>query len=201
MARERRVRYYFGMSLSIPDLIRTERLVLRPWRVEDAPVMKSLIDENLAHLQAWMPWAMTEPSPLEEITARITHFAAEFAAGNEWVFAIFRRDDDLALGGTGLHRRIGDDGLEIGYWIRADQTRRGFAREAAAALTRTAFLQPSVQRVQIRCDPKNVASAAVPRRLGYTHVETLPADTTTPAGDPRDTMVWELRRSQLDHAS
>jgi RimJ/RimL family protein N-acetyltransferase len=54
-----------------------------------------------------------------------------------------------------------------------------------------------LSRVEIRCDPRNTASAAVPRRLGYRHVTTLEANVLTPAGEPRDTMVWVQTAAEL----
>ncbi len=185
------------MTYRFPPAIRTERLLLRPWTAVDAPLLKRAIDENLEHLRAWMPWAMDEPSPLDVIEARIAKFAADFAEGTEGIYAIFSADETIALGGTGLHARV-DDGLEIGYWIHGHHTRRGYATEAARALTAAAFEWPEVLQVQIRCDPQNVASAAVPRRLGFRHIETLQADTVTPVGAPRDTMVWQLTRHQFE---
>ncbi len=111
---------------------------------------------------------------------------------------MFSRDETTLLGGAGLHPNIGADGLEIGYWIGAAHTRRGYATEAARALTQVAFTAPSIERVQIRCDPRNVPSAGVPRRLGFRHIETLSANTITPTGASRDTMVWQMVRDELD---
>jgi RimJ/RimL family protein N-acetyltransferase len=176
----------------LPEQIATSRLVLRPWRVEDAPVLKALIDANLDHLRAWMPWAMNEPSPVEAVAQRIELFAGHVREGSDFTVGIFLGAQ--AIGGSGLHRRAGPDTLEIGYWIAASHTRRGFASEAATALTKVAFSMPHVERVQIRCDPRNVASASVPRKLGYAHVATLTDDTLTPTGEPRATMVWEIGR-------
>jgi RimJ/RimL family protein N-acetyltransferase len=190
------------MAHRFPHVVKTERLLLRPWTVADAPLLKRAIDENLEHLQAWMPWAMDEPSTLDVIEARIEKFAADFAAGTDGVYAIFMRDESVALGGTGLHTRCAD-GLEIGYWIHHEYRRRGYATEAAAALTAAAFGLASVQQVQIRCDLQNLVSAAVPARLGFRHIETLVADTVTPLGRPlrrRPTGApdpWRLARGHL----
>jgi RimJ/RimL family protein N-acetyltransferase len=180
------------MQLAIPDEIPTRRLVLRRWRKPDAPLLKAAIDANLAHLQAWMPWAASEPSELEVIEQRIALFEEQFDSGTEWLFSIRSRATDEVLGATGLHPRIGPDGLEIGYWLRADAMGNGFATEAADALTRVALRQSGIARVQIRCDPKNVASAGIPRRLGYRHLHTIENETLTPSGATRDTMVWEI---------
>ncbi len=176
----------------LPDQITTSRLVLRPWRVADAPVLKALIDANLDHLRAWMAWAMNEPSPLDVLEKRIEGFRADVREGTDYGVGILLGDE--AIGGAGLHRRGAPDTLEIGYWMSASHTRRGYASEAAMALTRLAFSMPHVEHVQIRCDPRNAASASVPRKLGFVHIVTLEADTLTPTGEPRATMVWQISR-------
>ena len=71
------------------------------------------------------------------------------------------------LGGSGLHPRIGPGALEIGYWMRADAVGQGYATESTAALTRVAFEVADVERVEIHCSTENHASAAIPRKLGY----------------------------------
>ena len=46
-------------------------------------------------------------------------------AGEEFTYLIVDDAGDRVLGGGGLHRRLGADALEIGYWLRADATGRG----------------------------------------------------------------------------
>ena len=41
---------------------------------------------------------------------------------------------------------------------------------------------------------RNVASAGIPRRLGFEHTLTIENETLAPDGSPRDTQVWEKRR-------
>ena len=180
--------------MPFPRSVPTQHLLLRAWEPADAPRLKAAIDTNLAHLQAWVPWAKDEPSPLEVIAARLETYASEFESGPEWLYAILSPDGRTLVGGTGLHARIGPGGLEIGYWVGRPYTRAGYATEAAAALTRLAFTDPDVQHVEIRCDPQNEISARIPRRLGFRHVETLVGNLTTPSGAARDTMVWRMRR-------
>lgn len=114
-----------------PERIYTERLVLRRWTSGDARALKAAIDSSLLHLQEWMPWAMQEPSELSVIKRRLEEFEESFAAGREWLYGIFDCASDPSerelLGGVGLHPRVEPGGLEIGYWLRADQTGHGFA--------------------------------------------------------------------------
>src|SRR5204863_353260 len=101
---------------------------------------------------------------------RVCGFAAELAAmlAEKAILDLQAR----VLRVTGQHRR--DEGsLEIGYWVRSHLAGRGFATEAAAALTRVAFELCGTERVDIRCDPDNAASRAIPRKLGYTEDGTL----------------------------
>jgi RimJ/RimL family protein N-acetyltransferase len=98
----------------------------------------------------------------------------------------------MVLGGSGLHTRVGPRGMEIGYWIRVSHINQGYATEVAAALTTVAFRVHGVDRVEIHCNPANVRSAAVPRKLGYTHEATLRRREPRSDGELRDLMVWTL---------
>jgi RimJ/RimL family protein N-acetyltransferase len=145
----------------------TPRLVVRCWEPRDAPLLKEAIDSSLDHLRPWMPWAQHEPQTLAEKVELLREFRGQFDLGANSVYAIFAAGEERVLGGTGLHPRIGPDGLEIGYWVRADAVGQGYATEATAALTRVAFEVADVDRVEIRCAPANHASAAIPPKLGY----------------------------------
>ncbi len=193
--RPRRV-LFAEVNTHFPSSLTTPRLLLRTWHVDEAPQLKSVIDANLGHLQAWMAWAVHEPSPLEVIAARIQGFATDFAAGEAAVYAIRRRSDDAVVGGAGVERRD-EDVVEVGYWLDQCCMGHGIATEAAGALAEMALQIPGIARVQIRCDPAHSSSAAVARRSGFVYRTTLLRDTITPSGSPRDTMVWELtaRRS------
>lgn len=176
-----------------PTRIDTERLVIRCWREADAPLLREAVDGSLEHLRSWLPWANQEPKSLEETRELLAGFEAAFRSGESFIYGILSRDESRVIGGSGLHRRIGEGGLEIGYWIRADMTGRGLATEAVRAITRVGLAVPGIERIQIRCDPRNAASRRIPEKLGYQLVEIRCADTVTPAGEPRDTVVYETR--------
>jgi RimJ/RimL family protein N-acetyltransferase len=183
-------------AVALPALIQTDRLTLRPHAPGDGPAVKAAVDANLEHLQQWMDWAMHEPSPLDVIEARIELFARMFTTGPDWGYGIRRIDHpETIVGACGVHARIGVNALEIGYWLDRRLTGRGYATEATAAAVMAAFAVPIIERVEIRCDPANVASAAVPRRLGFFYVTTLEKNAKTPRGDPRDTMVFTMTRA------
>lgn len=170
----------------------TERLILRCWNPEDAGLLNAAVDESRAHLKPWMPWAHQTVS-LEERIDYLRNTRARFDRGEDFVYGIFAADEGRVLGGTGLHTRVGAQAREIGYWIHADFISKGFATETAAALTRAAFEIDGVERVEIHCDPENIRSASVPRKLGYTHEATLRRNNLF-LNEWRDSMIWTLFR-------
>ena len=170
--------------------LRTQRLLLRPFTVADTPALMQAMAESLAHLRAWMEWALREPSPREEVEARVARWAHDFDAGDDWIYAMFDADGVRLLGSVGVHQRGEAGDREIGYWMRADCEGHGYMTEAVRALTRAAFDRHGARRVVIRCDPNNARSAAVARRCGYRHESTRIADSLTTTGEPRDTMIW-----------
>jgi RimJ/RimL family protein N-acetyltransferase len=186
-------------SFDVPRRIETPRLVLRAHEPGDAAALKAAIDANLEHLQRWMSWAMDEPSPLSVIEERVRQFESTFVTGPSWGFLILERPTLDIIGGVGMHADIGPNAVQVGYWLDKDHVGRGYATEAAAALTKVALALPNVERVEIRCDPRNEASAAIPKRLGFRHTATLENDTKTPSGEPRATMVWEITRADALH--
>lgn len=169
----------------------TARLVLRPWEPRDAPLLKAAIDANLEHLAA-LPWSKQEPQPLAHKTAQLRRFRGMFDLDQDYVYAIFDAAEREVLGSTGLHTRAGAGAREIGYWVHRAHTGRGLATEAAGALTRVGFEVDEVERIEIHCAPGNAPSAAVARKLGYTHEATLRGRHRDADGKPRDTMFWSL---------
>jgi len=172
--------------------IETERTVMRCWQPEDAPLLSAAIEASLEHLQEWVPWVAGEPRSLDERTALLRTFRAAFDRDEEYVYGIFNQDESAVIGGTGLHRRDGGNCLEIGYWIHVDYINRGLATEIAASLTKAAFAIHAVDWVEIHCDPNNIRSASVPRKLGYSHEATLRRRRTTPQGKAEGTMIWSI---------
>ncbi len=153
-------------QFGVPEMQGAGWLRCRLIEASDAPWLLEAVTASQAHLQPWMPWAVTD----------YTQDMAE-----EFVTAQVQRDGKLVseaiyvpcdaehvfLGCFGLHARLGQGALEIGYWVDVRHTRRGVATLAAALLTEAALSIPGVSRVEIHHDEANTLSAGVPQRLGY----------------------------------
>lgn len=171
--------------------IETERLVIRCYQPTDAQLLADSVSENVEHLKPWMPWAHLEPEPFETKAERVKRFRGLFDLGEDYIYGIFDPEETRLLGGTGLHTRIGDDQLEIGYWIHKEYVNRGLVTESTAALVKVAFEALLIHRLEIHCDPRNVASASIPRKLGFVHEGTLRAKTRF-LERWSDSMIWGM---------
>ena len=171
--------------------IETERLVLRCWDPKDAAMMQSAAAESKAHLLPFMPWANEEPQTVEQKVELTRRFRSRFDSGEDYVYGIFNPDEARVLGGTGLHTRLKGNALEIGYWLHKDFINQGLITESTAALTKVAFELYHVERLEIHCAVQNHASAAIPRKLGYTH-EATRRGLGYANGKTSDAMIWTL---------
>jgi len=175
--------------------IETKRLIVRCYNPSDAQMLAESVTESVEHLRPWMPWAYAEPEPLAEKVQRLKRFRGMFDLGQDFIYGIFNPEETKLLGGTGLHTRLGTDELEIGYWIHKDYVNQGLVTESTAALVKVAFEVLRVHRIEIHCDPGNTASAAIPRKLGFTHEGTLRAK--TPFLERwSDSMIWGLLENE-----
>ncbi len=172
--------------------VETERLVIRCWQPQDAKLIKAAVDVSREHLREWMPWADTEPESLDITIKRLRQFRAMFDLDKDYVYAVFNRDETQVLGGSGLHTRLGETVREIGYWIHIDHLNQGYATEVSAALTKVAFEIEGMDRVEIHCSPQNLASSAVPRKIGFVHEATLRRRGPIKDGQPVDSMIWSM---------
>ncbi len=140
-------------------------MLLRRWVPDDAEALGRAVAVSTDHLRPWMAWIAEEPVPLERRRAMIAGWERDWSEGGDVVLGVFV--DGRVAGGCGLHRRIGAGGLEIGYWIHVAFLRRGLATRAARMLTDAALALPEITRVEIHHDKANLASAGVPRKLGF----------------------------------
>ena len=166
-------------------------LMLSRWRVADAAELQRIVTDSAEHLRPWMRWMESEPLTVGEREAMLRDRESEWSDGGDVMLAI--RSKLIAIGSCGLHRRIAPDGLEIGYWLHPSFTGRGLATSAVRLLTDGAFTVDGITHVEIHHDKANLASAGVPRRLGYQLVAEAPEEISAPAESGIE-QIWRVRR-------
>ncbi|MCW2965656.1 MAG: acetyltransferase [Actinomycetia bacterium] len=182
-----------------PYRIETERLVIRCYEPEDAPLLKAAVDSSIEHLLPWMPWARFEPQSVDDKVELCRMFRGQFDLDQNYVYGIFSADETEQLGGSGFHKRGNEGSLEIGYWVAASAIGRGIATEVTAVQTRAGFELAGLDRVDIQVDPANERSLAIPRKLGFTEDGRLRRRLDGQGdGARRDSVVFSMLREELE---
>jgi RimJ/RimL family protein N-acetyltransferase len=148
-------------------LLKSKRIYLRPLRGSDAAAVYAAVDASRTELDQFMEW-----SPLTTRTKDTADFIRRSISGRRqgtmYSFGVFDADSSKYIGNCGLHdirRKI--NSVEIGYWIRSEYQRQGYATESAALVVRFAFLELRVHRVILRAASDNLGSIRVAEKLGF----------------------------------
>jgi RimJ/RimL family protein N-acetyltransferase len=174
----------------------TERLVLRAPSPTDAAIVQQAVEETFESLRRWMPWAAQWPS-LEQTTAFLREAQRSFEAGEDFAVSGYLKETGEFVLGSGLHpRNWSVPRFEIGYWCRASRQGQGYTAETVQALTRLAFLEMKAERVEIRCDSRNLRSARVAQRAGFRLEASLRSEDRATDGSLRDTLVYACVRAE-----
>lgn len=176
-----------------PEQLDAAGVGLRRWRQDDLDPLMEIIERSLAHLRPWMPWA-SAPDLRAGTAGYLNQSGTDWDTGVAFNYAITL--DGRLIGSTGLMSRIGPGGLEIGYWVDVAEIRKGVASRATARLTSVGLAMPDVDHVEIHHDVANLASAAVPRSLGFREVGRLPVEPTSP-GEAGEHVIWRLTAAEL----
>lgn len=171
-------------------MINAGELVLMRWQPAWADAATAAVRESLPELKPFLPWA-TDGYDAETARTFIEMSVQDWDKGTTFNYGIFTSAGDL-IGGIGLMTRMGPDVLEIGYWMRTAYTGQGHMTAAVEALTRVALALPGIERVAIRHDVANAASAAVARKAGFAEVTRVHREPEAP-GETGTDVIRERR--------
>ena len=177
-----------------PERVEAGLVVVRRVRASDAGAIAAAVGASLDELRPWMPWATPEAASRSNQLARVAEADHRWASGLSYTYSVLTAETGTLVGEVALHRRTGDGSVELGYWIAAGQTGRGYVTSASAALSSVALQLDGVDRVEIHCDAANTASAAVARRLGY-RLDRIEERRPEAPGESGRLMVWVLEKS------
>ena len=175
-----------------PDLLASERLTLRPPTVADADGVLAAVTASYPELQRWMEWARA-PYDIEQARLFCADARTGFDDGRNFTALLTLAEDDTIVGTASI--LLQDEAVpsyEIGYWVHTGHARRGYATEAAAALTRLAFEDGGARRVEARIDERNRRSQAVAQRLGYELEGTLKSHRRDSEGRLSGTLIYAM---------
>ena len=175
----------------MPKEIRTERLVLRPFRLSD-------VDDVYEYAQD-PEWARFLPVPqpylrsdAEEFVAR--QLAASWPDEPSWAIVL----EGKVIGALNLHdlnseRRT----AALGYAVARARWSQGFATEAVKAVMPAAFTNLNLISVWAMADLRNIASQRVMEKAGMTRKRLVQEDASS-VGPPVDMVLYEVSREEWE---
>ncbi|MBM0257305.1 GNAT family N-acetyltransferase [Micromonospora sp. 4G55] len=177
-------------ELALP--IRTERLLLRRYRIDDVDALLAYYSDPL--VARYIPW---EPWSREFATTVVTRrLSSTGITGPESRLAVVAEHEGEVVGDVILWPA--DDTLshgELGWAFHPAVSGRGFATEAVRAVIDVAFAQCGMHRVIAHVDVRNEASARLCERVGMVREAHLRRDHWT-KGEWTDTLIYGLLAEQ-----
>ncbi|WP_337032094.1 GNAT family N-acetyltransferase [Paenibacillus illinoisensis] len=184
------------IMLSFPECFDTSRLTIRAPEWGDGAEVNEAIRESVEQLRPWLPFAEKVPS-LEESEAHVRKARLQFMERTDLILHLRDKHTDDFVGSSGLHRIDWNARcFEIGYWIRSSRAGEGLMTEAVQGIEQFAITYLNANRLEIRCDSRNVRSANVAERAGYTLEGILRSVRRDCTGTLVDVMVFSKIRGK-----
>lgn len=145
----------------------TERLLLRPYKRDEAHLIHSLTSD--LRVMFWR----SEPGTMEEaelILAEKLGFYEEFGMG---FWPVFLRETGEFLGQVALQPLPETGEPEIGYHFHVAAQGKGYATEAAKCVLHHGFIEMKLDRIVAVILPDNHPSHAVMKKLGLPYAGDL----------------------------
>lgn len=168
-------------------VLKSERLVCRPMRIEDAEALHQFYSDHQA-----MTWFSHPPyDKLEQTRAKIAA-AIDHPEWRGWSITV--EGDDRAIGTLAAHEKRQGGVIEIAYSLVRDHWGKGYAREAVTALIDQLFSEGH-RKLFGDVDPDNLASRRLLESLGFQLEGILRDEWNTHIG-VRDTALYGLLRKE-----
>lgn len=144
----------------------TERLILRPFKAEDAPRVQLLAGEKIiADMTENIPHPYLDAMAEEWIGLHENWYKNRTAV----VFAIVVRETGELIGAVSITQVSGQAG-NLGYWIGLPYWGQGYCTEASMRILEFGFNHYALSRIDARHLAENPASGRVITKSGFQYV-------------------------------
>ena len=151
--------------------LETERLILRPFTMEDAPAMYRNWGSD-PEVTKYLTWPTHENVEVSEKV--LADWIPHYAEPDYYQWAIVPKSVGEPMGGISIVQRNDDvQSVHIGYCIGRQWWHQGITSEALRALMRFFFEDVGVNRIDSRHDPRNPHSGAVMAHCGMLREGTM----------------------------
>ncbi len=169
--------------------IETERLVLRPWREEDAAALYQYAsDPQVGPAAGW--------APHRDVPDSLNILRSVLMDDHTWAITIKGSDEPVGSIGISPGRQEAERGeYEIGYWIGRPFWGQGYVPEAVRALM-SLYFSFGAGRIWCAHAEGNDKSRRVIEKCGFTYRFTAPW--TAPIGEVRTALYYAAEAEDFD---
>jgi len=179
-------------QVALPEVLRGNRVVLRPYREEDAEQVFSAIDESREHLRPWVAW-VDRFATVEDVRAFCLRCAQDWRMRSDLAVGIFEAASNRYLGGAGLHQPDWERGtFEISCWLRSTAAYRGYGTDALNLLAELAFAQLDARLIKLFSDVRNGPTQRLAEKCGYVFKGQVRNGYAAPDGQRVDLLVYSM---------
>lgn len=158
----------------------------------DTQELYALVDRNREHLRRFLPW-VDETKTVDDIRNFISRQLHQHADDGTIAAGIWFQG---AIAGVIGIECTGIKCMEIGYWLGEEYQGKGLMTAACKAIIHHAFADMGMNRIEIRVEPENNRSRAIPERLGFTCEGTMRAKGMNADGKFIDLMMFSQLKSE-----
>ena len=162
----------------------TERLILRPTQVDDAPFTLELLNtpkwlKNIGDRKVY-----SIEDAVKYINEKIKPQYERLGYSN---YTVIRKTDGVKMGSCGIYDREGLEGVDIGFAFLPDYEKMGYAYEAAQKVMSVGFNEFKIKKIKAITTQENFSSQKLLKKLGLKFVKLIRIP-----NDEEELMLYEI---------
>ncbi|MBR5092676.1 MAG: GNAT family N-acetyltransferase [Bacteroidales bacterium] len=171
--------------------LETERILMRPWREEDAPALfKYASDPEVGPRAGWPPHKSVEES--------LQIIRTLFSGDHMWAIELKETGEAIGCMGYFVHGEsninIGENDAEVGYWVARPYWNQGICSEALRRLIDYCFREKGFDTLWSDYFPDNPASGRVMEKCGFRDTGEINYCSQLQLGSDRPVKIMKLSR-------
>ncbi len=155
------------MEFKFKDTLIGQKIVLKKNEatIDFAKTMFKVIDNNREFLRPWFEWEKLTLTP-EDSLKYLFENQENYKKNKKIEYGIYANNNYVGnISVFDIHKE--SKSAEVGYWLSKKETRKGFMTEAVKLVEKEFFQNFGLNRIEIICDERNIASKGVVEKCNY----------------------------------
>lgn len=173
----------------------TERLIVRPLQIEDAPSYQKHFNdyEVISHLSRKVPWPYPEDGALTFLK-----FVLPLQGKDRWDWGIFEKSNPKeCIGSIGLFKTGIPE--HRGFWLSQKHWGKGYMTEAVEPVTSYAFSDLGFSELLLSNAKGNIRSRRLKEKVGAEFLYLKPSELVNP--EYTESEIWRLTKEAWESRS